>query len=283
MACLLVAVPTFGQTGTSSTSGTFQTNNQSIWASGPLFTYNYANNSLSTSFNVNPGISVGDCSIGCAFAGLNLSGSLGLNIGASLDSGSVSAAVPFNASDDLPTLVKAGSSFTPTSLIGLGTAVSYQYRTDCGCVDGFDRTDSMRVHTSGGGPFFTGCGSTSATLVNGSFNQSFSALNRNSDGQVRILGFQVPLQGSYGPATFSFNPGLNGATGVLQTNRSVTGGSSTDVAQVSLDLAQVVGQALHVRTGGSISLYGGTVNYTLISASATLDTYFNQNFTTSSA
>src|SRR3974390_2561187 len=176
LGCLLVGLTAWG--GTQANSGTFVTSGQSIWASGPSFTYNYYN-SIGTSFSANPSIGgiscdpiFGDCY--GAEAGLSLSGSLGLNIGAHIDSGTVNASIPFNSTLTYPNIVAPHASFTPGAIIGLGSSSFMTTGPTAGAY-----TDLYGSFNASGyaEACFVACASTSGTIVNKSFTQELLAMN----------------------------------------------------------------------------------------------------------
>jgi hypothetical protein len=256
---------------TSAYGGTFVTNGQSMWDTGSAFVGNY-NTSVGTGpISVSPTIGGVSCGfLGCygAEAGLHLTGSIGINLGAHVDSGSVNATVPFSSTIDYPHAVLAGSSFTPSTTIGLGVG---SFSTAAPNVGAFaDLTGSLNA-SAFARACFVDCAGTSGTIVNGSFTQELAAFNRNNDGQARIFGGNVPLSGSIGPTSWDFQlPGSASGSGTTL----MTGSVNTDVVHGSLDVAGVVADALGVPISGSI----GPIDWSLLSASATLDSYLGQDF-----
>ena len=270
-AAIVIGGPAYADT--SSYGGTFSTSGQSIWDSGAAFAKNYTA-SVGTGFNAHPSIGTG---IGCAWlagcwgaeASLHLVGNIGLNLGVHVDSGSVDATMPFTATIDYPHAVAYGSSFTPSAAIGMGPGT---FSTTAPSVGAFA---DLTGHIYAGGSAqicVYDCWGASGTIVNAGFTAELAAFNRNNDGQLRILGDNVPLSGSLGPTEWTFTlPG--GATGSGTT--ALTGHVSTDVVQAGLDVAGLVADALGVPISGSL---GGIIDWSLISASATLDTYLDQAF-----
>ncbi|HWR17218.1 MAG TPA: hypothetical protein VN577_20485 [Terriglobales bacterium] len=264
--------------GETSTSGTFQTTNQSIWSSGTAFSYDYYKD-LGTTFSANPSIGDIGCFLGAcagAEASLYLSGNIGLRIGAHVDGGSVDAAIPFNATVSAPNFVYVGQSLTPTAAIGLGTTSFSATGPTAGAYTDF----YANFYASGSAEvcYVVDCSGTSGVLFNGGFTQELLAVNRNNDGELRILGLDVGMSGSVGPVSFSFNPSINGASAT--GGETISAVASTDVANVGVDLAQVVASAVGIPISGSL---GGVINWSLLSASATLDTLFNQHFSMDSS
>jgi hypothetical protein len=257
---------------TAAYGGTFTTTGQSIWDTGAAFSRDYTT-SVGTGFNAHPSIGTG---IGCglfgdcygAEAALHLVGNIGINLGAHVDSGTVAATMPFTATIDYPHSVQYGSTFTPSTTVGMGAGA---FSTTAPNVGAFaDLTGS--IYAAGSARIcFIDCAGTSGTIVNASFTTELAAFNRNGDGQLRVMGGEVPLSGSIGPTEWTFTPPV-GATGAGTT--VLTGSVSTDVVQAGLDVAGLVASALGVPISGSL----GIIDWSLISASATLDTYLDQVF-----
>jgi hypothetical protein len=231
------------------------------------------NKNIGTTFSYNPSIGDVGCGWGMCFgaeASLYLSGSIGLNVGAHVDSGSVSASIPFTSTVDAPTAVFIGTTITPSAAIGLGPS-SF---TTTGPTAGAFAEFYASIYAAGSAEAcFFGCTGTSGVLFNAAFTQELLALNRNNDGELRILGNEVPLSGSVGPVTYAFNPAIQGAT--ASGYGTIAGTASTDVADVGVDLAAVVADAVGIPISGTLQ---GVLDWSLLSASATLDTYFNQSF-----
>ena len=271
-AAVVIGGPAYADT--SSYGGTFSTSGQSIWDTGASFTRDYTTSVNTPQIEWHPSIGTG---IGCGLFGdcygaearMDLSARLGINLGAHVDSGSVDATLPFTATIDYPHSVPYGSSFTPSTSVGMGSGT---FETTAPNVGAFaDLTGS--INASGSARIcFVGCAGASGTIVNGSFTTEMAAFNRNGDGEARVLGGEVPLSGSFDAMEWEFTlPG--GATGSGTT--ALAGSVSTDVAHAGLDVAGLVGSALGVPLSGSL---GGFIDWGLINASVTLDSYLNQVF-----
>lgn len=288
----VAALPAYA--ATSSTSGTFTSTNQSEWSSDSATVLNYNSPLLGPSFSADPSIGGITC-VGCgvpivpdtywgAEASLDLSGSIGLQVNASLDSGSVNANVPFSATISAPNqLINTGhTTFTPTGGVYLGASqlqvLAPTAQASVNLVASLDAGGSVKICS--GGCFVD----TSGTIVNGSTSIPLLAFNAGNSGTTQILGQTTgSLSGTAGFGLLNYsvqgpqNTPLATATPWLYgvVYGPVSTSASTDIADLSFDAAQALSNALHVPLSGSI----GPLDWSLLSASLSLDTYLNQSFT----
>ena len=281
LGCVAVA-PVYAVTN--SASGTFNTTNQSEWSGGPATILNYTSPTYGPSFNVSP--SVGGTTTSFfgghygAEASLHLAGSLGVNLTASLNSGSVNATVPFSSTLSAPSTVFSNiGTVTPTANIGLGAGTlqvtAPNAQASVNLLASIDASVSGKL-------CFIGCTSGSGTIVNAS--GSLSALSFDIISLASVKASCSATVGSSRVAARSVSWVLQGpqntaGTGTAGPTEAINASASTDVAKVALNVATLVGDALGVPLNGSISLDSvGSINWSLINASATLDNYLQQSF-----
>jgi hypothetical protein len=270
----VAALPAYANTD--STSGTFTTTNQSEWSGGPATVLNYTSPLLGPSFNLSPSIGGTTCTVvGCygGSAGLNLSGSIGLQASASLNSGSVNASVPFSSTITAPDQLVSGTnvSFTPTASIGLGQSqlqvLAPTAQASVNLLASLNASGSANI-------CFVTCAGTSGQIVNGSANLSLLSINQGNNGELQVLGQTVAgLSGSVGSLSYAVQ-GPQNASGTGAAGGQVSASASTDVASLSFDAAGAIASALGVPLSGSF----GPFSWSLGSASVTLDSYLNQTF-----
>lgn len=289
----VAALPAYADS-VSTTSGTFTSTSQSEWNTGPGTALNYNSPLLGPSFSASPSIGGITC-VGCgvpivpdtywgAEAGLDLSGSFGLQVSASLDSGTVNANVPFSSTIDAPNqLINTGhTKFTPTDDLFLGASqlqvLAPTAQASVNLVASLDASGFAKICTGG-------CAvDVSGTIVNGSTSIPVIAFNSGNSGSTQILGqttgslsgeaafglLKYSVQGPQNTPLATATPWLYGSVyGPVSTN------ASTDIADLSFDAGQAVSNALHVPLSGSI----GPLDWTLLSSSLSLDAYLNQSFT----
>jgi hypothetical protein len=280
LGCVAVA-PVYAVTN--SASGTFNTTNQSEWSGGAATILNYTSPTYGPSFNVSP--SAGGTTTSFfgghygAEASLHLAGSLGLNLTASLNSGSVNATVPFSSTLSAPSTVFSNvGTVTPTANIGLGAGTlavtAPNAQASVNLLASIDASASGKI-------CFIGCTSGGGTIVNASGSLSVLSFNSSPPASLKILGANVGLlSGSAGPVSWTVQgPENTAGTGTAGPTETINAAASTDVAHVALNVATLVGDLLGVPINGSFSIDSiASLNWSLINASGTLDNYLQQSF-----
>ena len=253
-------------------SGTFRTTNQSMWGGGGALVADYSIHPQILSTARSQEVGAIGCFLGlCAGAsvGGNLTANLGLNLGAYANAGSVSAVSPFGATINYAGVAAAGSSIQPTLSWDFDQGTLTTVAPTVRLYAEFDVDLNGLLYGQG---CFGGCTNYSQNVAVSSTTELL-ALNRDNDGELRILGAPVaPLHGSSpGGATWDINfPGAATGTGTDMLNAAV----STDVAHLLLPSG--VGNSF---AGPSNGFDLGWVSYTVIKeATSTEDVYFNQEF-----
>jgi len=278
----LSALPAYADTHTS--SGTFTTTNQSEWNSGSATVLNYTSPFLGTSFDTSPSIGGVTC-VGCgvpfvpdtywgAEASLSLSGSIGLQVDASLDSGSVNASVPFTSTIDAPNQVSKSNDtvFTPTVNIGLGSSQLQVFAPTAQA-----SVNLLASLNAGGSAEICGgaCASTSGTFINAGGSLSLLSINQGNDGAIQVLGQTVEgLSGSVDGVNYSAQGPQNTPNAIGGSGGHVSTGVSSDVASLSLDADQALAAAFGIELSGS----KGPISWSLGDVSVSLEGLLDQNF-----
>ena len=268
--------------GTSSTSG------QSMWSGGPSFTLSYFNsvstgNLGGTSANLGPGAG---CAIVCGGYDVYVSAkaSMGVDFGFKLDSGSVAAAVPVSVDLGTPNgPITQGTSFDITAGgFGFGNGSLQTTGTSAQAYSDFTYSLSAGIH--GEVCDLVSCPGfgSSTNIVNSSGSQELLGLNRNNDGQLRVVGqtfgFGQPLPiGNFGTATANFPHGPDTSGGGTTT---LTSSGSTNLASLDINAANVATDLLGLPPlSADFSEAGFDLSYNLLSADAILGLNLTQMFT----
>lgn len=273
VACCVFAIPSWaGQTD----SVTFQTSGQSIWSSGPAFTYSYsASISAGAGFDtgqIGPGVGCdpifGDCYGG--YAELSGSASAGLGLNFSVGSGAANSTIPVQIGLGYPTLVAPATPFSVTSsaLFGSGSLnTTSPYLAASANLFG-----SASLNVSGKACFI-GCVSGSTGISGGGTVNLFSFDTRTQPSASIGLGYGVSLNvtapsiGASGTGGNIIN--ANGSSPFLGLNADIT-----DLATGLLGLPS---------THGSFGVSGLlTVNYNLIDIVDALNLGITQGFSLNS-
>jgi hypothetical protein len=278
----VAALPAYADTHT--TTGTFTTANQSEWNTGSATVLNYTSPVLGPSFSASPSIGGITC-VGCgvpvvpdtywgAEASLSLSGSLGLQVSASLDSGSVNASVPFSSTINAPNQLNSSknTSFTPTLNIGLGSSQLQVFaptaQASVNLLASLNASGSVQI--CGGG-----CTGTSGIILNGSGSLSLLSINQGNNGAIQVLGQTVQgLSGSVDGLNYSAQGPQNTPNATGGPGGRVSTGVSSDVASLSFDADQALASALGIQLSGS----KGPISWSLGDVSVSLDGLLDQSF-----
>jgi hypothetical protein len=262
-----------------------------MWGSGPATISNYNTYVELLAFDTRPGLD-----LGVVEATAHMIASLGLNVGAHVNAGSVSAVSPFTATFDYAGTAAAGSLLRPTLSWEFGQGALSTYAPSVGAYADLvgNLFASVKVELC----YVVDCSTEYAILagttqpipwpgpsepppfwelmqqpVPAEFTQELAAFNRNNDGELRFLGAEVSLEGGAGP--FSWDISLPEDASGTGTNL-MHAEQSTNVLEISVDFAEVVTNALGLPPpNGSV---GDWLEYNLFTAEGTLDTYFNQDF-----
>lgn len=278
----VAALPAYA--GTYATTATFATANQSEWDSGSATVLNYTSPLLGPSFSASPSIGGVTC-VGCgvpvvpdtywgAEASLSLSGSLGLQVSASLNSGSVNASVPFSSMINAPNQLNGSknTAFTPTIDISLGSSQLQVFaptaQASVNLLASLDASGSAEVCTGG-------CAGTSGTIFNGSGSLSLLSINQGNDGAIQVLGQTVEgLSGSVDGLDYSAQGPQDTPNATGGPDGRVSTGVSSDVASLSFDADQALASTLGIELSGS----EGPISWSLGDVSVSLDGLLDQSF-----
>lgn len=275
-------LPAYADTHTS--AGAFTTTNQSEWDSGSATVLSYTSPLLGTSFNTNPsfgGISCSGCGVPVipdtyygAEASLNLAGSLGLQVSASLDSGSVNASVPFSSTINAPGQIGSSSNttFIPTVNIALGSSqlqvLAPTAQASVNLLASLEASGSAEI-------CFISCASTSGTFVNASGTLPLLSINQGNNGAIQVLGQTVEgLSGSVDGVTYSAQGPQNTPNAIGGPGGHVSTGVASTIASVGLDADQALAAAFGIELSGS----KGPINWSLGDIVVSLNGLLNQSF-----
>lgn len=227
-----------------------------------------------------------------AEASASTSGSVGIKLGAKIDSGSVDAKVSYSATLDLPDPVNPGDYFSLNA--GQALAGDQQLNTRLSSASGkIQAYLGAKAKLAGKGCFLTlGCTSGSTTV--GFNEQTLDIISFNdpsSPGEIKILGaldpaafqFGQPIDlppdpyFDYGSVTV-YVPDLK-ATGTRSGDRIVASGAS-DLLDLKLDLDGILFNSLGLPALLGTSLNAGplAVSYDIIDVNAGLDFDIEQRF-----
>jgi hypothetical protein len=134
-------------------------------------------------------------------------GSIGLNVGATLNKGSVDVTLPEQATLSTGVL----DNHAPGSTFTIGTAYaidpSATMHTEFPSIEAY--ADFVFDVYAGGEIqaclIAVGCSTSSGSIIDVNWRPELAAFNRNGDGEVRVLGIDVPLEGEYGGVDFAFS------------------------------------------------------------------------------
>jgi len=261
-------LPAYGSSLT--VSHTFQTVDQNMWGPGPPFTFNFSN-FYGLTWNKSGGVDALGCGwLGCYGAEFNAytSGKIGVDVGLNVSSGLVSASVPASIDLGFPDAVDPGlhPTFVVNSFAGLGTGL---LTTSSPTASAYADLVFKILAGATGELCFVGCGSFGGNIVNINTGTELIGLNRNNDGQLRILGqnYGLPASGNLGgyiDYTVSLPIVNTSGTGSLVL---VSAGQS-DFVDVSANLVNIATSVLGLPPlSGSV----GPIDYNLLSAGLGLD------------
>ncbi len=245
---------------------------QNMWGDGSATAIEYSQ-FFGTSWNTS--LSVGDVadtwlgSYGAELYG-HTQGRIGIDVGASVDSGSVDITQQANIVLDAPEVIYSGQQLivSSTSLLGTGS-ISTQSPSASAYVD---LVLELEADVSGRA-CAVGCVGASGTIVNIDAHPELLAVN---NGELSILGVNsgaLPLQTSIGPIDVTV------AAPYIETSGSappqpLTSSGTSEFIDVSLDVANLASTSLGVPLSASL----GPIGYSLFSAGLGLDLGIYQNF-----
>ena len=213
-------------------------------------------------------------------AGLTITGSsdgrVGLNVGASVNGGSVSVDVPGQASVwTASRVVDPNSQFTINTSMGVDPLATLH--TEFASVSAYaDFTLQVSAGASAEVCYIIDCstyGNDHNILNDWGGTVELAALNRNGDGQIRVLGLDVTslaLEGNWGPVQYDFDfPNLQTDAAAGATDLS-SGGSAQFLA-LGVDVPKLIVDAIASGAGeflsGDYCIYDDVcVSYTTLSA-----------------
>ncbi len=207
-------------------------------------------------------------------------GQIGLNVGASVSAGTVDVTVPGQGT------VSVASPFqTPGQVFTVGS--------------GYTIDPSANIHTQF--PSFSlfadlvidahadvqskecfiglGCDTQGpASLINVSTTPELASFNRDNNGQLKVFGLEVPLEGSYGPVSFKASiPNLE--TDASAASNSLSSSGEAEVLRMGMDIPSVIADLIYPGAGYAFtgSIYG--ITYTTLGASLEPNFSIGQDFT----
>jgi len=311
---LLALVPGIaGAAGIYSGTLSFDSRDQSIWGSGTAFQFNYNDffgiDPDPVTTVVNPGKSSGDVPLGSwsvdPYFSFRTDFKLGINVGASVNSGSIDTRLDYAVNFDAPDTIVKGQAFTlngaASQLASSGfTTVA---PTASAYVDGIVQTKFdgyMRFVTTGvmgdhdyrmGNKGFTDNNTSNTpyrTLVNVNLSPEIVSINRNGSGQLRVAGTdQGGVGSSYdvGATTITAGDWRVSPTGTL-SGGTLKGGDQTTLLTAELDVDQLATGGLPV-LGTGINHDWGVVKidmgYELVDLTASLAMGMKQNLSVESS
>ncbi len=270
----MIAIPCFAED--INVAHTFQTSNQSMWGSGPAFIFNYSN-FYGVSWNKSGGVDALGCGwLGCYGAEFNAysSGRIGVDLGFQVNSGSVNASVPTQIGLSVPDEVNPGlgqTTFVANALAGYGAGL---LTTASPSLSAYADLVFEILAGATGQLCFVDCASFGGNIVNLNAHPELLALNRNNDGELRILGIEVPASGDiggyvdYALTIPNISTSGDGAPPILSSGTS-------DFIDLSANIVNIATSAL-----GLPPLSGSWegIDYNLLSAGVGLDIGLFQDF-----
>ena len=262
----------------------YEVADQSMWGSGQATAINYSQ-FFGTSWNRS--VSVGDVTSftvwnpfgddATVYAGAEVTGHtagrIGVDVGASVNSGSVDISQQSVIRLDAPDVINSTQQLVVSSaaLLGIGS-ISTQSPTVSAYADlvlELEADVSAQVCVAG-------CTGFGGTLVNVDAHPELLAVNRDNDGEVRILGVDsglLPLSTSVGPVDVTLSL-PNVATSGTAPPQPLESSGTSEFIDVSLDVANLASTSLGVPLSGSL----GPISYSLLSAGLGLDLGVYQEF-----
>ncbi len=272
---VIIAIPC--SAGSISVPHTFQTSNQSMWGSGPAFTFNFANfygvtwNKSGSAGDIGCGW-FGDC-YGVEFTAYS-SGRIGVDLGFQLNSGSVNASVPTQINLSMPDEVNPYlGPFVANALAGYGAGL---LTTASPGVSAYADLVFEILAGARGELCFVGCGSFGGNIVNINAHPELLAFNRNNDGELRVLGnnFGIPASGDLGGYVdyTVYLPNISTSGGGVPP---ILSSGTSSFIDLSANVVNIAANALGLPPlSGSV----GPINYNLLSAGVGLDIGLYQDF-----
>lgn len=272
---------------------TYGVTDQSMWGSGQATDLNY-NQFFGTSWNTSR--TVGDITSFTiwnpfgddprVYAGAEIyghtEGKVGVDVGATVNSGSVDISQQSTVQLVAPDVINSTQQLIVSSSALFGTgSISTQSPTVSAYVDlVLELEADIR-----GEVCVAGCISASSTLVDESWHPELLALNRDNDGQARLLGTDLgvlPVTASAGPVELTLTPPVISTSGEAPPQPLSSSGTS-DFIDLSVDIASLASTSLGFPLSGSVGIGSAGIGYSLLSAGFGLDLGFYQNFAFASA
>jgi hypothetical protein len=208
-----------------------------------------------------------DTRTGLLITGLT-NGRIGLDVGATINAGRVDVTMPGQATLSTGSLTAnaPGSTFT----IGTGYTVdpTATMHTQFPSIELY--ADFVFDVFAGGQVeaclVFAGCMTESGTFIDWDETLELASFNRDGSGDLRVLGFDVPLAGSVGAVDFElFPPNLE--TDAEATSTALHSSGDVNILELSVDVPSLVADL--ILPGSSYALGGSMLgfSYTVLSAS----------------
>ena len=207
------------------------------------------------------------------------SGAIGLNLGASATAGTVDVTLPGQATLTAPTaaqtpgeVFRIGSGYTVDPTANIHTQFpSFSLFADL--VFDVDADISSQECFIG-----LGCDTQSASLIDVNVSPELVSFNRDDNGQLKVVGINMPLEGSIGPVTFAASiPDLE--TDATAPSADLSSSGEAQVLSMSLDVPSTIADLIYAGAGYAFtgSIYG--ITYTTLGASLRPTFSIGQDFT----
>ncbi len=256
---------------------------QSMWGEGSATVAGF-NQFYGTSWNT--GVTVGDIwsytiwnpfgddptVYGGAELTAHTQGRVGVDVGASVNSGSVDITQQADILLDAPEVIASNQQLvvSSASMLGIGSLAT-QSPTASAYVDLVLELEADVTATA----CVVGCVTAGGTLVNVDSHTELLSINRANDGALRILGtnYGLPLDTAIGPVDVTLSAPIVTTSGSAPPQPLSSSGTS-EFIDVSLDVANLASTSLGVPLSGS----WGPISYSLLSAGLGLDMEVYQDF-----
>ncbi len=200
-------------------------------------------------------------------------GRIGVDVGASVNSGTVDISQQSSVQLNAPEIINSSQQLIVSSTALLGTG---NIATQSPTVSAYaDLVLELEADVSAK-LCVVGCTDYSKTLVNLDAHPELLAVNRDNDGQVRVLGVDtggLPLSTSIGPVDVTLSLPNIATSGTAPPQPLASSGTS-EFIDISLDIANLASTSLGVPLSGSLWPF----SYSLFSAGLGLDLEVYQDF-----
>jgi hypothetical protein len=207
-------------------------------------------------------------------------GFVGVDLHAAVSAGSVDVRYGGDAGiSTSSSVVGAGETFTINSFFHVATPLS-SLTTQSPTVEAWAdfQFDVFARGTARACAIGFGCTSAGGTLINVDETIEIASVNRNSSGEVRLLGVNVPLETSLGGVDITAHiPDLE-TTGDLNGSGDLVSGGSQDLLELSMDVPRVVADFILPGLGYALSGDVGFLGYSIFSSAIGPTLGVAQNF-----